>query len=163
MDAESPMPQSYILKETTTHLRALLMKTVLIPIDFSPVSKRVAHLALALARGVGDRLIFLHVVQPPSVVTDYGGMNLEDTAQSMMATRKWAGRKLVQLRSRLRSQNVSVGTILETGAPVPCILAEAKKLKASQIVMGSHGHTAFYDLVVGGTTHGVLKRANCPV
>jgi nucleotide-binding universal stress UspA family protein len=29
--------------------------------------------------------------------------------------------------------------------------------------MGSHGHTAFYDLLVGSTTHGVLMRANCPV
>jgi universal stress protein A len=163
MRAESPMPQSYILKETITSFRAPLMKTVLVPIDFSPISKRVAHLAVALARGVGGRLVFLHVVQPPSVVTEYGGMTLEDTAQLMMDARKWAGRKLVQLRSRLRSQNVGAGTILETGAPVPCILAEAKKLKASHIVMGSHGHTAFYDLLVGGTTHGVLKRANCPV
>jgi nucleotide-binding universal stress UspA family protein len=30
-------------------------------------------------------------------------------------------------------------------------------------VMGSHGHTAFYDLLVGSTTHAVLKRAKCPV
>jgi nucleotide-binding universal stress UspA family protein len=30
-------------------------------------------------------------------------------------------------------------------------------------VMGSHGHTALYDLLVGSTTHGVLMRAICPV
>jgi nucleotide-binding universal stress UspA family protein len=30
-------------------------------------------------------------------------------------------------------------------------------------VMGSHGHTALYDLLVGSTTHGVLMRAQCPV
>jgi nucleotide-binding universal stress UspA family protein len=29
--------------------------------------------------------------------------------------------------------------------------------------MGSHGHGAFYDLLVGSTTQGVLKRATCPV
>jgi nucleotide-binding universal stress UspA family protein len=29
--------------------------------------------------------------------------------------------------------------------------------------MGSHGHTAFYDLLVGSTTQGVLKKAPCPV
>jgi len=30
-------------------------------------------------------------------------------------------------------------------------------------VMGSHGHTALYDLLLGSTTHGVLFRAPCPV
>jgi hypothetical protein len=30
-------------------------------------------------------------------------------------------------------------------------------------VIGSHGHTAFHDLLVGGTASGVLKRATCPV
>jgi nucleotide-binding universal stress UspA family protein len=29
--------------------------------------------------------------------------------------------------------------------------------------MGSHGHNAFYDLLVGTTTHGVLRKATCPV
>jgi universal stress protein A len=30
-------------------------------------------------------------------------------------------------------------------------------------VLGSHGHTAFYDLLVGSTAAGVLKHAPCPV
>jgi len=30
-------------------------------------------------------------------------------------------------------------------------------------VVGSHGHGAFYDLLVGSTTHGLLLRASCPV
>jgi Zn-dependent M28 family amino/carboxypeptidase len=39
----------------------------------------------------------------------------------------------------------------------------AEKHDADFIVMGSHGHTAFYDLLVGSTTHGVLMRSKCPV
>jgi nucleotide-binding universal stress UspA family protein len=42
------------------------------------------------------------------------------------------------------------------------ILAQAKKLRADYIVIGSHRHSAFHDLVVGSTTSGVLKRAACP-
>ena len=42
-------------------------------------------------------------------------------------------------------------------------MEQAKKLGADYIVMGSHGHTALYDLLVGSTTHGVLMRAACPV
>ena len=43
------------------------------------------------------------------------------------------------------------------------IVEQAEKSRADYIVMGSHGHTAFYDLLVGSTTHGVLMRAKCPV
>jgi len=50
-----------------------------------------------------------------------------------------------------------------TGAPAPLILAQAESEKADYIVMGSHGHTALYDLVVGSTTHQVLRKARCPV
>ena len=50
-----------------------------------------------------------------------------------------------------------------TGAPAPLILEEAEACGADYIVMGSHGHTPLYDLLVGTTTHGVLKKARCPV
>ncbi len=139
------------------------MKTILVPIDFSPVSKPVINEAVALARALRAHLIFIHVVQPPAFVTDYAGMTLEDTAQLMMDARQWAGRELIRLRAKLRAQHVKAGTILETGMAAPCILAEARKLDASHIVIGSHGHTAFFDLLIGSTTRGVIKRAECPV
>jgi nucleotide-binding universal stress UspA family protein len=103
------------------------------------------------------------VVQPPLVVTDVGGMTLEDTAQLMADARTWAAKRLAQLRTRLRARGIAAETILETGAAVPCILAEAKRLAADHIVIGSHGHTAFYDILIGSTARGVLKRASCPV
>jgi nucleotide-binding universal stress UspA family protein len=43
------------------------------------------------------------------------------------------------------------------------VLAQAKRLKADVIVLGSHGHGAVYNLVVGSTANGVLKHAPCPV
>lgn len=139
------------------------MKSILVPLDFSPVSKRVTDEALHLARALKARLVFIHVVQLPVIVTDYAGMTLEDTAILMSDARHSAARHLVKLRARLRTLRVNAGTILETGAPVPCIIEEARRLKASHIVIGSHGHTAFFDLLIGSTTCGVLKRSPCPV
>jgi nucleotide-binding universal stress UspA family protein len=49
------------------------------------------------------------------------------------------------------------------GPPIPHILAEAERTDADYIIMGSHGHTALYDLLVGSTTHGILRKARCPV
>ena len=50
-----------------------------------------------------------------------------------------------------------------SGSPIFRIAEEAKALKADYIVIGSHGHGAFYDLLVGSTTSGVLKKASCAV
>jgi nucleotide-binding universal stress UspA family protein len=50
-----------------------------------------------------------------------------------------------------------------TGQAVSVILARAAALKADYIVLGSHGHGAVFDLLVGSTTQGVLRKAPCPV
>jgi len=49
------------------------------------------------------------------------------------------------------------------GPIVEKILHEAGEQQADLIVIGSHGHGAFYDLLVGSITHGVIKDAPCPV
>ena len=86
-----------------------------------------------------------------SAVTFGGGMVLLSMARE-------------QLRGREDLPEATLEGIVQlTGAPVPLILEQAKALAADYIVMGSHGHTAFYDLLVGTTTHGVLKKAPCPV
>jgi nucleotide-binding universal stress UspA family protein len=43
------------------------------------------------------------------------------------------------------------------------ILNEADVANADLVVMGTHGHGAMYNLLVGGVTKGVLKRSTRPV
>ena len=43
------------------------------------------------------------------------------------------------------------------------ILEESGRLGADVIVVGSHHHSALYDLFIGSFTHDLLKRATCPV
>jgi len=43
------------------------------------------------------------------------------------------------------------------------ILREAREQNAGLIVMGSHGHGALYELLIGSVTQGVMKSAQCPV
>jgi nucleotide-binding universal stress UspA family protein len=49
------------------------------------------------------------------------------------------------------------------GPTVDKILHEAQQQGAELIVMGSHGHGALYELLVGSVTQGVMKGASCPV
>ncbi|MDQ5980803.1 MAG: hypothetical protein QG602_3781 [Verrucomicrobiota bacterium] len=79
------------------------------------------------------------------------------------AARKIAARKLRALEHRCEKRGLMTTAVLREGAPAAAILAKAASAHAGCIVMGSHGHGAIYDLLVGSTTHGVLKKAPCPV
>jgi nucleotide-binding universal stress UspA family protein len=137
------------------------MKTILAPVDFSKVSESVVREAAVLARSVDGRVVLLNVVQPPVVINEYAGM--VDIAQLTAAGEKNAARELEQLEDNLRNAFVKAESVQVTGTPVAHIIDQAEKLDADYIVMGSHGHTALYDLLVGSTTHGVLMRSKCPV
>ena len=138
------------------------MKTILAPIDFSGVSDEVLAQAAALARSLDGHVVLLTVIQPPRVIAEYAPL-LQDIAEITMAGEKAAALKLASLQEKLRRDFISCETVQVVGAPVAHILSEAKRARADYIVMGSHGHTALYDLLVGSTTHGVLSRATCPV
>lgn len=48
-------------------------------------------------------------------------------------------------------------------APADWLLYRAGDLKADLLVMGAYGHSRFAELVLGGTTHAMLKKMSLPV
>jgi nucleotide-binding universal stress UspA family protein len=136
--------------------------TILTPVDFSGISDSVVDQALALAKATGGRIVLLNVLQPPVITSEYGPF-MENIGEIVLVGEKAAAKQLARVQDYLTDKGIETDTLQFTGAPVPNILKQAEKLDADYIVMGSHGHTAFYDLLVGSTTHGVLLRATCPV
>jgi len=138
------------------------MKTILVPVDLSEACPPVCDAACDLARLMDARLLLLHVVQPPPVmVTEIYALDAGQ-AEEMLAAAEDAGvNRLRELAARCVKRGVEAETVHRIGLPVVEILSRAKK--ADYIVMGSHGHGAMYDLLVGSTTRGVLKKAPCPV
>jgi nucleotide-binding universal stress UspA family protein len=137
------------------------MKTILAPIDFSPATKGVIAAASALARSFDGRIVLLNITHSP-VVADIDGcvMNFDDLTDR---TAKAAVIQLEQIRDQLQRDFLRVDIVQLTGLAADLILEQARKLPADFIVMGSHGHSAFYDLIAGSTTSGVMKKATCPV
>lgn len=138
------------------------MKTILAPVDFSPVTKKVVAAAADLARAVDGRVVLLNVAQPVALVADYTAF-LDNIAEVNDLVTRAAKRQLHKVAARLKTTCDRVEAVQLTGPPVPFVLEQAKRLRADYIVIGSHGHTAFYDLLVGGTASGILKHATCPV
>lgn len=129
--------------------------------DFSAVSDAVVQAAAALARAFDGRVVLLTVVQPPVVITEYAAV--ADIAELTAVAATNAARKLEALEDKLKNAFIKADRIQAKGSPVHVILEQAEQVGADYIVMGSHGHAALYELLVGSTTHGVLTRAKCPV
>ena len=138
------------------------MKTILVPVDLSVAGPQVCDAACELARQMDARLLLLHVVQPPPVmVTEIYALDTGQAEEMLVAAERAGTDRLRELAARCGKRGIETRTLHRVGLPVPEILAHAGK--ADYLVMGSQGHGAMYDLLVGSTTHGVLKKAPCPV
>jgi len=139
------------------------MKTILAPIDFSSSTELVVAAALELAQATSGRIVLLHVIQPPILTSDYG-FTMENFEDVILWSEKHAVKRLAELSERAKKAVASEVIAEQTnGSAAGEILRAAARHQAHYIVMGSHGHTALYDLLVGSTTHSVLRKTHCPV
>ncbi|MEY4940845.1 MAG: hypothetical protein RIQ93_2580 [Verrucomicrobiota bacterium] len=129
------------------------MKTVLAAIDFSPICEPVIDQALSLARALNARVVLLHAVD----------LSAEFPAVPPAFQLEAARDGLLRIQKDLARRGSTVETVCLPGAPVARVLSHATQTRAEYIVLGSHGHSALYDLVVGSTASAVLKQASCRV
>jgi nucleotide-binding universal stress UspA family protein len=151
------------------------MKTILAAVDFSPVTDSVLAAARELALAVGGRVLLLHVVPTPDTLAAYGeGLSYaalmgspfkageaRQAATDIPEVEREADARLKNLA--WSTTGVPVDTSIVTGLPVDEILFAAREKSAAFIVLGLHRHTSLYELLVGSTAHGVLKKAPCQV
>jgi nucleotide-binding universal stress UspA family protein len=72
-------------------------------------------------------------------------------------------RQIQEYAKRFRRTGVDATALLVHGKTVEMILKEAADLDIDVIVVGSHGHGAMYQLLVGSVSEGVLQRSGKPV
>lgn len=138
------------------------MKAILIPMDFSDVSNAVIDTTLKLGKAFQSSITLLHVAEPePDLIGYEPGPPIarEELAQRFHA----AHRKLEDYKKPFEEAGLKVQALLVQGFPVKKILSQAAKIDASMIVVGSHGHGAIYNLLVGSVTEGLLKKSRIPV
>jgi nucleotide-binding universal stress UspA family protein len=83
--------------------------------------------------------------------------------KSVAAQERIIRKRLAAIQARLQADFVPAEINVRHGMAALQILAEADGHDTEIIVIGSHGHTAFFELLLGSTTQTVLKRAQQPV
>jgi len=135
---------------------------ILVAIDLSPASARVIQVCERIGNAMSAEVRVLHVAEAdpsfagydagPEVVRDQVAREFRDEHRSVQAH-----------ADTLRQAGLDATALLIQGPIVETILAEAAKMKADLLIVGSHGFGAVYDLVIGSESRGVLKDTKIPV
>lgn len=71
--------------------------------------------------------------------------------------------RLKQLEEEIRSEyGISFQSIIKTGNPSNEITAAAKEIKASIVVMGTHGYSPLEEIMIGSVALKVIMKSPCP-
>lgn len=135
-------------------------RRILCAIDFSPTSTAALRHADELASRLGATLTILHVIadplQQPWSAEAYG-LNIADLEAEWI---EQANASLARLAGECKSNTVTTWRI---GRPAAEILDYARGDATDLIVVGSHGHGVFAQMILGSVADRVLRQAPCPV
>lgn len=139
-----------------------MFKTIVVPLDGSPVSEQVLPKAAELAKCSPDsRIILLEVIKPVEasvidalVLSNASEVETLTPAEAKDYLRAIAARQLAGIRVQI---------VAEEGGAAEIILQTAKDVKADIIAMASRGRSGVARLTLGSVTSQVINRSDVPV
>ena len=133
-------------------------KTLLVPVDFSPSSRRALALAQAIAPGA--EIILLHVATLPfEGKLRYAGIDDDIIARYQAAAMLEARRSLAALQARAAPDTTGIRLEVRQGDPSQSILQFEQEFDCDLIVIGKHGESLAEDLLLGSVVRHVLEES----
>jgi universal stress protein A len=140
-------------------------KKILVPVDFSPSSKRALEWALAFAERFDAQVMVVHTWEIPSYLRPDLTVWSGDISATLTDYTRADAEKNMQtfLRETRAGERANVSSSVEPGAPYPTILRLASERAIDLIAMGTHGRAGVAHLLLGSTAENVVRHATCPV
>lgn len=139
------------------------LKSILVGTDFSLCAARAFEIAVSLAASQGARVHLLHVLVEPIQAFDVAGalpyLDVKTQKEWEEATRK----RLAKAVASAGKRGVTATSDIVWGRPSDSLVETAAKMKASLIVLGTHGRGALEKLLIGSTAERVLRLSPVPV
>jgi nucleotide-binding universal stress UspA family protein len=134
---------------------------ILLPVDGSEGSARAARHVADLATRVKD--LEVHLVNVQSRGDDWMVRRMIKPEELVKMEREWGEAAMAPARAILKNAGVTSVDRMEQGEVGPTIARLAQELGCDQIVMGTRGHTALGDLLMGSVAVKVLHLSKVPV
>lgn len=136
--------------------------SVLLAIRVGPESEAPTRVAANLARLLQDELIVVYVaveLQTAPMVASGAALDEESLRTSMIE--KVVGE--VKQFVKGQAPDLDIEVVVTEGDVAEVIARVARERSADYLVVGTKGRGALSRLVLGDTTHDILKRTPCPV
>ena len=146
-----------------------MFKQILVAVDGSPTGNRGLKAAVELASSHAASLTVIHVVDDMQSVSYIGDMGYvpADYVNKLLDDLRTSGRKvLTKAEAVARAAEVDVKSLLvesKGGTIADAILAQARKLRADTIVLGTHGRRGLRRALMGSDAEAVLRDSRVPV
>lgn len=134
----------------------LALKKILVPVDFSDLSRKALHYAISFAKQFGAEITLLHVIEiiPVPEVVESGMFNAQ--------LRETATAQLAEWRKNAAAQTM-VKTAVGDGTSFREIVRVADENNIDLIILGTQGRSGLSHLFIGSTAERVVRHAPCPV
>jgi len=142
------------------------LNRILVPLDFSPLSKKALHYATRFAREFDAELVLFHVLDPEIPPSFDGYMVPPPAINGNDGNANASGEKkeLKALIGSVRATGIKrVGSAIRRGIASHEIVEAAKDLDVDLIIMATHGYTSWQHFCIGSTAERVVRAAPCPV
>jgi nucleotide-binding universal stress UspA family protein len=141
----------------------IVVRHILVPVDFTPLSDRLVDFARTLAAGVHAQLHLVHVLEEPFTTAGPYELRLPDTPARREQRYTQARERLARMADELRVKDINASIEVRSGAAAEEIAKAATDYGADLIVMGTHGRRGLQHLLNGSATDQVIRRGHWPV
>jgi nucleotide-binding universal stress UspA family protein len=136
------------------------MKSIVVPINFTPCATNAAHYAADLAQAIHADLHLIHVIQVPVnsaelMMTPYIYEEIVESANTSL-------KKLQVELTKRTSQKIKIGNTLEAGSVSAKVKDLCRELQPYAIVLGASGPT-FEKFLAGSPVSSLLHNLDYPV
>jgi nucleotide-binding universal stress UspA family protein len=147
------------------------MKKVLIAMDYSPTTQKVAEIGFSMAKAMHAEVILLHVISDRVYYTsaEYsaimgftGFMNMDPLQLDNGKVLKKTAQQFLD-KSKHHLGDKKIQTLVKEGDSAESILKTAKNLHVDVIVMGSHSRKWLENILMGSVTEEALHQTSIPL
>jgi len=139
-------------------------KKILVPVDFSPMSKEVLRAAIEIGKHRDAEVCALHVLRGSEHIAYYAG---EFSGAAGMERADEESRILAETQLKNMLNELAAGPKVQArlvmGDPVNEIIQHAEAEDIDLIVMATRGRRGLSRLLMGSVTEQVVRCAPCPV
>jgi nucleotide-binding universal stress UspA family protein len=140
------------------------MVNILVPTDFSDLSKVAIDYAIKVANKLGGNISLLHVVTVIQPTRASMRLRLEALEEEMMEMAKEDMKMLItEFAGKIKTEKPLAYEIIQGSSFNATVKSVAKKLRSGLVIMGTRGANGLKKVVLGSNTASVIEISKIPV